>query len=369
MTGAEATGAAVPGGGSLSDTPRLAVLYRRVVLPHGLSVVGLTQRTVRSWAMAGPPSSSTLTFRQLGALLAVAAVWGAAFLFIRVAAPVLGPVALIDARMGLAGLLLLAYAASRREAPRRMQVGRFLVLGALWAAPFVLIAIAELRLTASLASVLNATTPMFAALLAIGALGERLTPRKAVGLLVGVAGVVIVVGGSPLTLSGPVLLSAGASLLAAVLYAVGGIYTARAFRGITGLTMAAGQQLAGGALLLPLLAVAPPGGPLTAKVALAVIGLVVASTALGFVLFFRLLSEVGPTSALTTTYLVPVFGILWGALFLGEPLGWSLLAGLAVVLASIGLVAGVPRPRLGTSAAPPTRTPAVSERPVRPQER
>lgn len=250
-----------------------------------------------------------------------------------------------------------------------MQVGRFLVLGALWAAPFVLIAIAELRLTASLASVLNATTPMFAALLAVGALGERLTPRKAVGLLVGVAGVVIVVGGSPLTLSGPVLLSAGASLLAAVLYAVGGIYTARAFRGVTGLTMAAGQQLAGGALLLPLLAVAPPGGPLTAKVALAVIGLVVASTALGFVLFFRLLSEVGPTSALTTTYLVPVFGILWGALFLGEPLGWSLLAGLAVVLASIGLVAGVPRARLGTSAAPPTPTPAVSERPVRAQER
>ncbi len=106
-------------------------------------------------AMAGPPSSSTLTFRQFGALLTVAAVWGAAFLFIRVAVPVLGPIALVDARMGLAGLLLLAYAASRREAPRRTWVGRFLVLGALWAAPFVLIAIAELRLTASLASVLN----------------------------------------------------------------------------------------------------------------------------------------------------------------------------------------------------------------------
>ncbi len=320
-------------------------------------------------AMAGPPSSSTLTFRQFGALLTVAAVWGAAFLFIRVAVPVLGPIALVDARMGLAGLLLLAYAASRREAPRRTWVGRFLVLGALWAAPFVLIAIAELRLTASLASVLNATTPLFAALLAIGALGERLTPRKAGGLLVGVAGVVIVVGWSPLTLSGPVLLSACASLLAAVLYAVGGIYSARTFRGVTGLTVATGQQLAGAALLLPLLALAPPGGPVTPKVGVAVLGLVVASTALGFVLFFRLLAEVGPTSALTTTYLVPVFGILWGALFLGESLGWSLLAGLAVVLASIGLVAGVPRPRLGTSAVPPAPTPAVSGRRARPRER
>ncbi len=181
-------------------------------------------------------------------------------------------------------------------------------------------------------------------------------------MLVGVAGVVIVVGWSPLTLSGPVLLSACASLLAAVLYAVGGIYSARTFRGVTGLTVATGRQLAGAALLLPLLALAPPGGPVTPKVGVAVLGLVVASTALGFVLFFRLLAEVGPTSALTTTYLVPVFGILWGALFLGESLGWSLLA-------SIGLVAGVPRPRLGTSAVPPAPTPAVSGRRARPRER
>lgn len=293
--------------------------------------------------MAGAPHHSPLSFRQLGALLLVAAVWGAAFLFIRVAVPVLGPVALIDARMGLAGLLLLGYAVARGQAPAREQVGRFLVLGSLWAAPFLLIAVAELRLTASLASVLNATTPLFAAVLAIGALGERLTRRKALGLLAGIVGVVIVVGWSPLTLSGAVLLSAGASLLAAVLYAVGGIYTARAFAGVGGLTVATGQQLAGGALLLPLLAVAPPGGPATAKVGLAVVGLVVASTALGFVLFFRLLAEVGPASALTTTYLVPVFGILWGALLLGEPLSWSLLAGLAVVLVSIALIAGVPR--------------------------
>lgn len=315
----------------------------------------------------GSTDIPALTSRQVGALLTVAAVWGAAFLFIRVAAPVLGPVALIAVRMGLAGLLLLAYAAARKQAPRRSHLGRFLVLGALWAGPFVLIAVAELHITASLASVLNATTPMFAALLAIGALGEHVTRRKALGLMTGVAGVVLVVGWNALTLSDAVLLSAGASLLAALLYAIGGIYTARAFRGIPGLTVAAGQQLAGGALLLPLLIVAPPGGPVTLKVGLAVLGLVVASTALGFVLFFRLLAEVGPTSALTTTYLVPVFGILWGAIFLGEPVGWSLLVGLAVILTSVGLVAGVPRPRLGAARRQPATAPRSSHRPPGPE--
>jgi len=305
--------------------------------------------------MTGPADTPALTFRQFGALLTVAAVWGAAFLFIRIAAPVLGPVALIDARMGLAGLLLLAYAASRHQAPRRDSYRRFLVLGALWAAPFVLIAVAELHLTASLASVLNATTPMFTAVLAIGALGERLTRRKVLGLMAGVAGVVLVVGWSPLTLSDTVLLSASASLLAALLYALGGIYSARAFPGVPGLTVAAGQQLAGGALLLPLLILTPPAGPPTLKVSLAVIGLVVLSTALGFVLFFRLLAQIGPTSALTTTYLVPVFGIIWGAILLSEPVGWSLLGGLVVILASIGLVAGVPHPRLRTAPTRPER--------------
>lgn len=319
--------------------------------------------------MTGPADTPALTSRQLGALLTVAAVWGAAFLFIRIAAPVLGPVALIDARMGLAGLLLLAYAASRHQAPRRQQLRRFLVLGGLWAAPFVLIAVAELHLTASLASVLNATTPMFTAVLAIGALGQPLTRRKALGLLTGVAGVVLVVGGSSLALSDAVLLSAGASLLAALLYALGGIYSARAFRGLPGLTVAAGQQLAGGALLLPLLIVAPPTGTLTLKISLAVIGLVVLSTALGFVLFFGLLAQVGPTSALTTTYLVPVFGILWGAIFLSEPVGWSFLGGLVVILASIGLVAGVPHPRLGTAPTRPEHTAPSPQRLTGPKAR
>jgi drug/metabolite transporter (DMT)-like permease len=275
---------------------------------------------------------------QLAKLIVISALWGASFLFIRIAAPVLGPVALIEARMALAGLVLLAWAGIVGGAPSRRQSRRFVVLGGLWAAPFTLIAVAELELTASLASVLNATTPMFSALVAAAWIGDRLTARAAAGLALGVAGVVVVVGWNPIAISTAVLLSAGASLLAALLFAVGSVYTAHAFAGVPGLTVAAGQQLAGAALLAPLLLADPPGGPVTTDIALSVLALALASTAIGFVLFFRLLAEVGPTGALTTTYLVPVFGVAWGALFLGEPIGWSLLGGLAMVLASIAMI-------------------------------
>lgn len=165
--------------------------------------------------------STRLSVRQLATLLTVAAVWGAAFLFIRVASPVLGPVALVAARMGLAGALLLACAAAANKLPSLRLSRAFVVLGALWAAPFLLIAVAQLTLTASMAAVLNATTPLFSALLAVALLGERLTARRGAGVLVGVLGVAVVVGWTPPTLSAAFVLSSLASLAAAALYALG----------------------------------------------------------------------------------------------------------------------------------------------------
>lgn len=300
---------------------------------------------------------------QLANLIAISALWGASFMFIRVAGPVLGPVALIEARMALAGIVLLAWAAFSRRAPSSRHGLRFVVLGGLWAAPFTLIAVAELELTASLASVLNATTPIFSALIAAAWVGDRLTAREAAGLVLGIAGVVVVVGWNPIAFSTAVVLSAGASLLAALLLAMGSVYTARAFAGVPGLTVAAGQQLAGAALLAPLLLAAPPGGPVTTDVALSVLALALASTALGFVLFFRLLAQVGPTGALTTTYLVPVFGIAWGALFLGEPVSSSLVVGLAVVLASIAMITGSRGGSGASTGTPPVRTRSMNRRP------
>src|ERR671911_670818 len=162
--------------------------------------------------------------RDLGALLLLGALWGASFLFIEIAVPALGPVLLVNLRVLLAaGALALCAVAVGSLPALRARWKEFLFLGGLnAAAPFTLIATSQLNLTASLAAILNSTTPLFGAVVAAVWIGEALTVRKAVGLLLGVAGVAVLVGLDPVPLSGVVLLAVGASLLAALRYAAGG---------------------------------------------------------------------------------------------------------------------------------------------------
>jgi drug/metabolite transporter (DMT)-like permease len=288
-------------------------------------------------------------------LLGVGGLWGGSFLFIRQAAPVLGPASLVEARVLLAALGLLAAAALARKVPDvRRDMWGFLILGALMAAlPFTLIAAAELRITASLAAILNATTPLFALL--VSALRQRTLParRQLSGVVVGVIGVTVLVGLGPLRPGGGLLLAAAASLLAALCYALGGLYAAARFPGTPPLTTATGQQLGAAAwLLIPSLAL-PPRQPVTGGAVLAVAVLALACTSLGFVLFFRLVSRAGPTAALTVTFLVPLFGLLWGTVFLGETLNWSMPAGLLLVLSAVFLVTDVQLRYPGRPGAPP----------------
>ncbi|MFC4132583.1 DMT family transporter [Hamadaea flava] len=299
-----------------------------------------------------PRRSSLLT------LIAVAALWGASFLFIRIGVRDLGPVALIEARVALAGLALLAIVTVLRRRPSWRDRWRYLMLGLLSAAaPFTLIAAAELHLTASLAAILNATTPMFSLLLSAWWLREPLTVRKLAGVMVGVLGVAVLVGLGPID-PGPVLwASVAASLVAALLYAAGGIYAATRFSGVAPISVATGQQLAAAVLLLPLAAALPPAELPGPSVTAAVLALALACTALGFVLFYRLVAQLGSTGALTVTYLVPVFGSAWGALFLGERL--SIGAGLGLLLV-LGGVALVTRPSAPTPASAPDPAPALA---------
>jgi len=294
--------------------------------------------------------------RDLGALLLLAALWGGSFLFIRIASPALGPLALVDLRVLLAGGALLVYAAIARRLPTwRSWWRRYLILGALNAAvPFTLIATAELHLTASLAAILNATTPLFTALVAAVWLKERVTAPKAAGLALGVVGVAVLVGWSPLPPSDAVLLSVGASLLAALFYGLGGVYAKAAFGGVPPLALAIGQQLGAGACLSPFAALTLPAMRPSPGILVAVVVLALLCTALGYLLYFHLIGRVGPTKTLSVTFLIPVFGLLWSALFLREPVGIGTFAGLALILASVTLVTGVrvlPGRRAGRAAA------------------
>jgi drug/metabolite transporter (DMT)-like permease len=278
-------------------------------------------------------------------LLALAALWGGSFLFIKVAVDELGPVALACGRVLLAAAALVVLTRARaRDAIGR----RWLLLGAINASlPFVLIGFAEVRIGASLAAILNAATPLFSALVA----GDPLTRRRIAGLIMGIGGVALVVGLAPVDLSGRFLIGAAASLGAALCYALGTTYVRRSFGGLAPATLALGQQLGAGAVLLPFVALVPPAAPNGGDIA-ALAALAIPCTAIAYLLYFRLVAQVGPTSTLTVTMLVPVFGVFWAAVLLGEHVGIGTIAGGLVVLASIRLVTGAGGPDTARETAP-----------------
>ena len=276
-------------------------------------------------------------------MLALGALWGGSFLFIRVAVSSLGPLLLMELRVGIASLALVLFAAAVGRRPKlRARWRQFLLIGTLNAAiPFTLIAAAEIHLTASLAAILNSTTVMFAAVAAAVWSRDPLTARKVVGIVLGVIGVAVLVGWDPVELDGAVLLSVGAMLAASLSYGISAVYVKRTFVGVPPLGMAIGQLTGATVVLFPFAALSVPGESPPVAATASVLALALLSTALAYLFYFRLITNVGPTSTVTVTLLVPVFGLLFGVLFLDEPFGPGTLAGLGIVLGSVVLVTGV----------------------------
>jgi drug/metabolite transporter (DMT)-like permease len=294
--------------------------------------------------------------RDFAGLALLGALWGGSFLFIRVAVPALGPFLLVELRVGLAAAALLLYALAAGRVPKiRRRWRSFLILGFLNAAvPFSLISAAEIHLTASLAAILNSSTVMFTAMVAAIWMGDVLTARKLVGIVLGIVGVTVLVGWDPIPLNGVVLLSVAAMLVASLSYALGATYVKSSFSGIPPLGMAIGQLGAATALLLPSSVVSFPGEVPSSAVIFSMLGLALLSTAAAYLIYFHLIENVGPTSTVTVTLLVPVFGLVFGVLLLDEPFGPGTLAGLGIILSSVVLITGIPYRRA---------TRAVSEQP------
>ena len=288
------------------------------------------------------------------ALVLLGALWGGGFLLVRIAVPAFGPLALVDLRVLIAGMILLLWAAARRGVPPFWRRWReYLVLGALNVAlPFTLIAWAALSVPTALGSILMATVPLFTAPIAAVQLKERVSARQAAGLTVGFIGVGILVGLSPLPLTPGFAMAVVALLGAALLYALGGVYTARWFTGASPVESTIGQQFAAFVLILPFALAAPPPArpPLSAVVALLILALF--SSVLAYLLFFRLISSVGATRTATVSYLIPFFGAIWGAVVLQERVGLETVAGMLVILSGVVLTTGtrlsLPRRRLPT---------------------
>ena len=273
----------------------------------------------------------------------LAALWGASFMFTRIAAPAFGPLAIADLRTAIAALVLLSLLVWRGGvAELAPNAFRFLLLGAFNSAiPFTLFAYAVLSITAGLASILNATVPLFGALVAWLWLRERLTWLQWLGLAIGFAGVIWLSKGNASFKPGGHGWAIVAGLLASVSYAISGSVVKRYLGHVRPLAVATGSQIAASALLLPItLLYLPPAMP-SGLEWLALIALGVFCTGLAYALYFRLIARVGPTKTMAVTFLIPAFAIVWGVVFLDERVTSVMLGGCAVILIGTALATQV----------------------------
>jgi drug/metabolite transporter (DMT)-like permease len=289
----------------------------------------------------------------LARLLALALLWSASFVFIRVLAAPLGPVWTATLRILIAGVALVAFfVVVGYRAGLRTHWRAYLFVGMLnSAAPFLLFAWAAQTLPASYLVVLNAATPMFAALAAAAFLGERFGAARAAGLVAGAAGVALVSGAGPLAPTSAVMAAVVASLAATLCYALGGVWLKRHGGALEPQAIAGWSQFLAGGAMLPFALAFPMPGPVTPWILANLVALALLCSAVAYLLFFRLIRDIGPTRAMSVTFLIPALGMLWGVLFLDESVTPAMLAGAALVVA--GTVA-VLRPAPLAKASPGT---------------
>jgi len=305
-----------------------------------------------------------MTARQWSLLSLLALLWGISFFFSKVALAELPPMTLVLGRFGIAAMaLLLAARASGHRMPRSPRVwAGFFVLGALNSfVPFGLIAWGQVQLTSGLASILNATTPLFTALVAHAWGDERLTANRVAGVLVGLGGVCVLIGPGALGHLGAHTLAELAILGAAVSYAFAGTY-GRRFRALPPVVPVAGMMTTAALMALPIALVVDRPWTLDpgARTWGALLGLALLSTALGFVLYFRLLATAGATNVMLVTLLMPIVALLLGALILGEAVTATALAGMALIFAGLLAIDGrLLRGRRPAVAPPGSRSKAA----------
>jgi drug/metabolite transporter (DMT)-like permease len=282
-------------------------------------------------------------------LIALAACWGLAFVFIRVAVPSTGPFALVEMRALIASILLYGYLRATGvplDLPRNWT--RYAVSGALGSAiPFAMIAMAQTAQSASYSVVLVGMAPMFSALIAALWMGERFTWRKGAGLLIGLSGVALLTGWNPSAVEVPPFWAVGLTLGAAALYGLAGVYAKKFTAGIPPQAQATGSQMAAALMLLPPALLAMPQAVPSMLVWANILALAAFSSALAFMLYFRLIANIGPVKTVSVNYLTPLFGVAGGVLFLDEKLTANILLGALAILAGLTLV----MMRASTSAA------------------
>ncbi len=282
--------------------------------------------------------------------LLLAAIWGASFLFMRVGALQFGAFPTAAVRVTVAALFLLPLLVWRRGGPElRRHWRQLLVVGVLNSVvPFACYAYALQTVPTGLTAILNATSPMFGALIAWAWLGERPDRWRIAGLLIGFVGVAMLAGDGARPRPGAtvpaLLLAIGACLVSACSYGLAANHARQRMAGVSPLAVATGSQIGAALMLAPAAATTWPAAPPDLHAWLALLAVGCLCTGVAFILYFRLIGKAGPAKALTVTFVIPVFALAFGWLFLGEPVTpWMLLCAAVVVLGTAlatGVVSG-----------------------------
>lgn len=273
-------------------------------------------------------------------LLALSAIWGGAFIYTRVLAPNIGVFVTTEWRLLLGGAGLGVWMLfTRFDANWRVYWKPYLALGLInTAIPFSLFSFAALTLPGSYLAIINSMAPLWGAVFAAIFLGDKLTPRKLAGLVLGMLGVAIITRGGPVPINAQTLAAIGACVAATVCYGLGGVYIKLKLQQAKPAAIAGGSQLLAGLLCAPALFTGPATAVYSPMVwfHISVIGLACGSVA--YLLYYRLMTLAGPVKALSVTMLIPVFGMLWGKLFLNEIITAGMIAGGVTVMAGLALL-------------------------------
>jgi len=275
-------------------------------------------------------------------LLALAAIWGASFLFMRVGSPELGPFLFTLLRTGIAALFLIACI---KITKKRYQLNgykfKIFCVGIMnTAIPFVLFSYATLTLTAGTTSVLNATVPMFGALVAYIWLKDKLSITASIGLLFGFLGVYLLMA-EQVSVNRDALLPALAAIGAAACYGIAASMTKKYLSGLSPLLLATGSQASATIALLPLGLMFIPTEMPSSEALLSVVAIGILCTGIAYIMFFRLIDAVGPAKTISVTYLIPFFGIFWGFVFLEEQITTKMITTSLITLFGVALTTGI----------------------------
>ena len=276
-------------------------------------------------------------------LIALSALWGGSFLFMRIAAPEFGPLVLVEVRVVIAALFLLPIFLLRANISElTVHWKKLAILSVLnSAAPFFLLTFATLSITGGFAGILNATAPIFAAIVAWVWLSDRLGVSQIVGLVIGFLGVLVLVWNKVTLDFDGTTVAILAGIIAAIFYGVGGNFTKKYMGQMNSLAIATGTMTAAAIILLPIAIYLWPSEPVSTRSWIAAIIMGVASTGIAYILYFRLIRNVGPVKAITVTFLIPAFAMLWGAIFIDEKVTSIMVVGCTIIFLGTALATGM----------------------------